>query len=159
VTHRLDVVYIHAQLFINNHLMHDKVIVRSRVCVPIYSNCDYVNLQHDSVTLTFEAGTWFLDATDCLDVVFQVISKSLNVWQSPDTNERTDRRCNYLMPPFGGIKKSGRVHVYEYYPNQLPTAFGKYLSVRSSVNQFIIIMNSSLLERIRAICSTLRMLL
>jgi hypothetical protein len=49
--------------------MHDKVTVRTRMCVPIYCNCDNVKLQNDSVTLTFEVGTWFLDATHRLDVV------------------------------------------------------------------------------------------
>jgi hypothetical protein len=49
--------------------MHDKVTVRTRMCVPIYSYCDNVKLQNDGVTLTFEVGTWFLDATHRLDVV------------------------------------------------------------------------------------------
>jgi hypothetical protein len=49
--------------------MHDKVTVRTRMCVPIYSNCDKVKLQNYSVTLTFEVRTWFLDATYRLDVV------------------------------------------------------------------------------------------
>jgi hypothetical protein len=39
------------------------------MCVPFISNCDNVKLQNDSVTLTFEVGTSFLDATHCLDVV------------------------------------------------------------------------------------------
>jgi hypothetical protein len=37
------------------------------MCVPIYSNCNNVKLQNDSVTLTFEVGKWFLDATHHLD--------------------------------------------------------------------------------------------
>jgi hypothetical protein len=49
--------------------MHDKVTVRTRLCVPISSYCDNVKLQNDSVTLTFEVGMWFFDATHCLDVV------------------------------------------------------------------------------------------
>jgi hypothetical protein len=48
--------------------MHDKVTAGTRLCVPINSNCDNVKLQNDSVTFTFEVGTWFLDATR-LDVV------------------------------------------------------------------------------------------
>jgi hypothetical protein len=34
--------------------MHDKDTARTRLCVPIYSNCDNVKLQNVSVTLTFE---------------------------------------------------------------------------------------------------------
>jgi hypothetical protein len=49
--------------------MQAKVTVRTRMCVPIYSNCDNVKLQNDSVTLTFEVGTWFLDATHRLGLV------------------------------------------------------------------------------------------
>jgi hypothetical protein len=49
--------------------MHGKVTVQTRMCVPIYSNCDNVKLQNDNVTLTFEEGTRFLDATHRLDVV------------------------------------------------------------------------------------------
>jgi hypothetical protein len=49
--------------------MHDNVTARTRMCVPIYSNCDNVKLQIVSVTLIFEVGTWFLDATHHLDVV------------------------------------------------------------------------------------------
>jgi hypothetical protein len=49
--------------------MNDKVTVRTRMCVPIYSNCDNVKLQKESVILTFEAETSFLDATHRLDVV------------------------------------------------------------------------------------------
>jgi hypothetical protein len=41
----------------------------TRMCVPIYSNCDNVKLQNDSMTLTFEVGTWFFDVTHRLDVV------------------------------------------------------------------------------------------
>jgi hypothetical protein len=37
--------------------MHDIVIVRTQMlCVPIISNCDIVNLQNISVTLTFKKG-------------------------------------------------------------------------------------------------------
>jgi hypothetical protein len=39
------------------------------MCVPIYSICDNVKLQNDSVTLTFEIGTWFLDVTHRFDMV------------------------------------------------------------------------------------------
>jgi hypothetical protein len=39
------------------------------MCVLIYSNCDNVKLQNDIVTLTFEVGTLFLDATHRVDVV------------------------------------------------------------------------------------------
>jgi hypothetical protein len=49
--------------------MHDKVTVRTQMCVPIFSHWDNVKLQNDSVTLTFEVGMWFLDATHRLDVV------------------------------------------------------------------------------------------
>jgi hypothetical protein len=49
--------------------MHDKVTVRTRICVPIFSNCDNVKLQNDSVTLTFEVETEFLDVTHRLNVV------------------------------------------------------------------------------------------
>jgi hypothetical protein len=49
--------------------MHDKVTARTRLCVPINSNCDNVKLQNVSVTLTFEVGMWFLDSTYRLDVV------------------------------------------------------------------------------------------
>jgi hypothetical protein len=48
--------------------MHDKVTVWTRMCGPFYSNCN-VKLQNDSVTLTFEVRTWFLDVTRFLDVV------------------------------------------------------------------------------------------
>jgi hypothetical protein len=49
--------------------MHDKVTARTRLCVPINFNCDNVKLQNVSVTLSFEVGTWFLDATHRFDVV------------------------------------------------------------------------------------------
>jgi hypothetical protein len=49
--------------------MHDKVAVQTRMCVPIYSECDNLKVQNDSVTLTFEVGTWFLDETHRLAVV------------------------------------------------------------------------------------------
>jgi hypothetical protein len=49
--------------------MHDKVTVRTQMCVPIYSNCDNVKLQNDSMTLTFEVRMWFYNATRYLDVV------------------------------------------------------------------------------------------
>jgi hypothetical protein len=49
--------------------MYDKVTVRTRMCVPSNSNCENVNFQTVSVTLTFEVGTWVLDATRRLDVV------------------------------------------------------------------------------------------
>jgi hypothetical protein len=41
--------------------MHDKVTVRTQMCVPINSDCDKVKLQNVSVTLTFEAGVGVLD--------------------------------------------------------------------------------------------------
>jgi hypothetical protein len=50
------------------------------IIVPVISNCDSVNLQNISVTLTFEEGTWFLDTAECcheIDIC-AVISKSLN---------------------------------------------------------------------------------
>jgi hypothetical protein len=81
VTHRFDVVDIYAWLF-QNHLIHDKVTVWTRMCVPIYSNSDNVTLQNYIVTLTSEVGTWFLDMTHHLEVVDicgQVILKSLIV--------------------------------------------------------------------------------
>jgi hypothetical protein len=92
--------------------MQDKVTARTRMCVPIYSNCDNVKLQNDSVTFTFEVGTWFLNATHRLDVVdicaklFQNFSmydkitvRTQMKWER--TDGRTDRRCDYIMPPFG----------------------------------------------------------
>jgi hypothetical protein len=95
--------------------MHDKVTVRTRICIPIYSNCDNVKLQNDSVTLIFEVGTWFLNATNRLDVVdiwaklFQNPSMydkvTVRTWMKwGRTDGRTDRRCDNIMPPFGGIK-------------------------------------------------------
>jgi hypothetical protein len=115
--------------------MHDKVIIRTRLCVPIYSNCDYMKLQNDSVTLTFETGTWFLDATHCLDMVdicaklFQNPSMYDKVAVRTRMNGQTDGAI-ILCLPFGGIKMSGRVHVIVYYPSHAPTAICKYLSVR-----------------------------
>jgi hypothetical protein len=50
-------------------MQHDKVTARTRLCVPINSNCDNMKLQNVSVTLTFEVETKFLDATHRLDVV------------------------------------------------------------------------------------------
>jgi hypothetical protein len=39
-------------------------------CVYLFTlNCNNVKFQNDSVTLTFEVGTWFLNATHHLDVV------------------------------------------------------------------------------------------
>jgi hypothetical protein len=35
------------------------------IIVPVICNCDSMNLQNISVTLTFEEGTWFPDATKC----------------------------------------------------------------------------------------------
>jgi hypothetical protein len=67
-THRLDVVDIYAKLF-KNPTMHDKLAVRTRMYVPINSNCDNVKLQTVSVILTFEVGTWSFDATNHLDLV------------------------------------------------------------------------------------------
>jgi hypothetical protein len=37
--------------------------------VPKISNCDGMNLQNVSVTLTFEEGTWFLNVIQRSDVV------------------------------------------------------------------------------------------
>jgi hypothetical protein len=61
-TRHLDVVDVCAKLF-QNPSMHEKVIVRTQICIPIICNCDSVNLQNINVTLTFIKGTWFLDAT------------------------------------------------------------------------------------------------
>jgi hypothetical protein len=51
--------------------MHDKLTAWTLLYVPINSNCDKLNvkLQNDSVTLTFEVGTCFLDAKQHIDVV------------------------------------------------------------------------------------------
>jgi hypothetical protein len=68
--------------------MHDKVTVRTRMCVPIYSNCDNVKLQNDSVTLTFDVGTWFLDATHCL-VVVDICAK---LFQNPSIYDKVTVR-------------------------------------------------------------------
>jgi hypothetical protein len=54
------------------------------MCVPIYSNWDNVKLQNDSVTLTFEVGRWFLDATHSLDVV-DICAK---LFQNPSMYEK-----------------------------------------------------------------------
>jgi hypothetical protein len=54
------------------------------MCVPIYSNCDNVKLQNDTVTFTFEVGTWFLDATHHLDVV-GICAK---LFQNPTMNDK-----------------------------------------------------------------------
>jgi hypothetical protein len=81
------------------------------MCVPIYSNCNNMKLQNDNVTLNFEVGTWFLNATQCFDVV-DICAK---LFQKPSMYDkvtvrtrmkwgRTDRRCDYIMPPFGVIK-------------------------------------------------------
>jgi hypothetical protein len=67
-TRRLDVVNICAKVF-KKPLMRNKVTVRTRTCVPSNSYCENVNFQTVSVTLTFEVGTWVLDATRHLDVV------------------------------------------------------------------------------------------
>jgi hypothetical protein len=68
-THHLDVVDICANLF-KNSSMHDKVIIRTRMCVPNIANCYSVNLKNlRSVTLTFEEGTWFLEATQHCHVI------------------------------------------------------------------------------------------
>jgi hypothetical protein len=64
--------------------MHDKVTVQTRICIPVNSNCDNVKLQNDSVTLTFEVGTWFLDVTHCLDVV-DICAK---LFQNPSMNDK-----------------------------------------------------------------------
>jgi hypothetical protein len=82
------------------------------MCVPIYSNCNNVKLQNDSVTLTFELGTWFLYGTHSLDVVdicaklFQNPSMydKVTVQKQMKWDKRTDRQCDYIMPPFRGIK-------------------------------------------------------
>jgi hypothetical protein len=36
--------------------MHDKVTIRTQMCVPLNSYCDKVKVQNVSVTLTFEVG-------------------------------------------------------------------------------------------------------
>jgi hypothetical protein len=69
--------------------MHDKVTVRARMCVPIYSNCDNVKLQNDRVTLTFEVGTWFLDTTHCL-VVVDICAK---LFQNPSMYDKVTVRA------------------------------------------------------------------
>jgi hypothetical protein len=66
--HRLDVVDIYVKLF-KNPLLHDKVTSRTRLCEHINTNCDNVKHQNVSLTLTFEVGMWFLNATHRLDVV------------------------------------------------------------------------------------------
>jgi hypothetical protein len=49
--------------------MHDKVTVGTQMRVPIISNCDSMNLQKIGVTLTYEEGSWFLDATHHCHVI------------------------------------------------------------------------------------------
>jgi hypothetical protein len=71
--------------------------------VPIYSNCDNVKLQNDSVTLTFEVSMWFLDAAHRL-VVVDICAK---LFQNPSMCDKVtvrtrkkwgrtdlDRRCD-----------------------------------------------------------------
>jgi hypothetical protein len=43
------------------------------MCIPINSNCDNLKLKNVSMTLTFEVGTWFLDATHGLDAVCAIL--------------------------------------------------------------------------------------
>jgi hypothetical protein len=59
-------------------------IVRTRMCAPIISYCDNLNLQNISVTLTFNKDVVLgCDTTmSCDRHLCQVISKSLNAWQS-----------------------------------------------------------------------------
>jgi hypothetical protein len=56
-------------------LKHAGIMKRKRMKVTnclilfyIISNCDSVNLQNKSVTMTFEEGTWFLDTTECCHI-------------------------------------------------------------------------------------------
>jgi hypothetical protein len=84
------------------------------MCVPIYSNCDNVKLQNDSVTLTFEKGMWFLDATHRLDGDWETFMPSYfkipqGVTKLQSRHEwswdaQTDEQTDYMMPPIGGIK-------------------------------------------------------
>jgi hypothetical protein len=62
--------------------MNDKVTVRTRMCVPINSNCDNVKLQYVSLTLTSELGARFFDATHRLDVVdiFSKLFQNLSMY-------------------------------------------------------------------------------
>jgi hypothetical protein len=104
-------------------LTFDKVSARTRICVHIYSNCDNVKLLNVNVTLTFEVGTWFLDATHCFDVV-DICAK---LFQNPSmydkitvrtwikwgrTDGRTDRRFDFNMPPFGVLKVKSFCHIF-----------------------------------------------
>jgi hypothetical protein len=89
--------------------MFDKVTVQTRMCVHIYSKCDNVKLQNDSVTLTFEVGMWFLDATHHLDEVdicaklfknpsmyYKVTGRTRNKWGR--TDGRTDGAIILCLP-------------------------------------------------------------
>jgi hypothetical protein len=67
--------------------MHDKVVLRTRIFVPIISDCDSANLQNKSVIMTFEEGTWFLDVTQRCHVI-TICAKLL---QNPSMNEKCYR--------------------------------------------------------------------
>jgi hypothetical protein len=54
------------------------------MCVFIDSHSDTVNIQNVSVTLTFEEGTWFLDATLRSDVV-DICAK---LFQNPSMHDK-----------------------------------------------------------------------
>jgi hypothetical protein len=96
--------------------MHDKVIVQAQMCVPINSNCDNVKLQNVSLPLTFEVGKWFFDATHHLDVVdicaelfqnpsmYDKVTILTQMMWGTQTDRRTNRRCDFNMPPLRGIK-------------------------------------------------------
>jgi hypothetical protein len=63
------------------------------LCIPINSYCDNVKLQNVSVTLTFDVGTSFLDATHCLDHKVTVRTQ----WRrNAQTDRQTDGRfCDF----------------------------------------------------------------
>jgi hypothetical protein len=54
------------------------------MCMPIFSNCDSVNLHYISVTLTFEEGTWFFDATQRCHVI-DICAK---LFQNPSMHDK-----------------------------------------------------------------------
>jgi hypothetical protein len=73
--------------------MHDTLIARIRMCVPIISNCDSANFQNISVTLTFEEGTWFLDASqrcNVIDICAQVPQNMTKLQSAHDCCESGD---------------------------------------------------------------------
>jgi hypothetical protein len=61
-TRRPNVVDIYALKFLN-HSLHDKVTVRTHECVYLFTLlAHYEKLQNENFTLTFEVGSWSLDA-------------------------------------------------------------------------------------------------